>query len=91
MTIFAFVSVLLPFIGFAIAHSVHLVLPPDTDAHHMGLRDWYYEIDILMSSFLVGAFSGLIALVRREKMHKLIAVGLLLNCFPLFLTFIFHR
>jgi predicted Na+-dependent transporter len=90
-TIFAFVSVLVPFIGLAAAYGVHIVLPPDTDAGHMGLRDFYYVMSILMLSFLIGALSGLIALVRRERMRKMVVAGLLLNCIPLFLVFVFHR
>jgi len=88
-TIFAIASALIPFIGFLLAFGVHYLLPPDTDAGHMGLRDFYYMTSILMLSFLIGALSGVIALVRREKNQKLVIAGLLLNGIPLFLAFIY--
>ena len=90
-TIFAFISILLPFVGVSLSLGVIYLLPADPVAAHMGLRDFYYITSILFLSVMIGALSGLIALVRRERHQKIVLAGLLLNCVPLLLMFVFSK
>jgi hypothetical protein len=87
--VWAFVSVLVPFIGVLFGLDIFSIADPDA-ATHMGLLRIYQGIGIMLLAWVAGVVAALTALARRERYWALAVTGLILNSGPILYLFIFR-